>query len=220
MGFSGPVAACGGRCTVGAMPESYPLTLASLDIETDTSNGGGLDPTRSAVTAAAVAFDDTDPVVLTGNEASIIAGIDELLGARSGFLLTWNGACFDLPFLIARAEALGVATRLEYQRDATIACKYAGVPGLGEPVRARWGGTVHLDIAPLFEKIAENRGVAWSLKPVAQSFGFEPVEVDRANVHLLSPAALSAYVASDAVVTLDLARQLRPQLLVRAVLPL
>ena len=44
-----------------------------------------------------------------------------------------------------------------------------------------------------------------SLKAVARLAGLVPIEVDAARVHALAPAALEAYVASDARCTRELA---------------
>jgi hypothetical protein len=59
---------------------------------------------------------------------------------------------------------------------------------------------------------ATDNNVKWSLKPVARSLGMDPVEVDRANTHLLSQEVLAEYVASDAVVTARLAEILKERI--------
>jgi hypothetical protein len=63
-----------------------------------------------------------------------------------------------------------------------------------------------MDVAYELKEYAEVQGVPWNLKPVARSLGFDPVEVDRSKVHLLSPKEMADYVASDALVTRELSK--------------
>lgn len=202
--------------------DAVPLT--ALDIETETRFGGGLDPLTSSVVAVALAFDDGRSMVFDGDdEAAILSRVDDVLRSRRGLLLTWNGAGFDLPFIAVRSRILGLADTPSFglvtSSDPSLPVKYAPPPGLGDPVRARWHATAHVDIAHLYRPVAEAHGLSWSLKPVARHHGFEPVEVDRTAIHDLSPEELEAYVVSDAVVTLGLARRLPLTTLLRAVLP-
>jgi len=196
--------------------------LTALDIETETRFGGGLDPLSSSVVALALAFDDGSTVVFDdADEVTLLTRVDEALRSRHGLLLTWNGAGFDLPFIAVRSRVLGIETSigLETRHDPALPVKYAPPAGLGDPVRARWHATAHVDVAHLYRPFAEEHGLQWSLKPIARRHGLEPVEVDRTAIHELSPAELEAYVASDAIVTLDLARRLPVTALLRAVLP-
>jgi len=204
-------------------PSGSEVMLTALDIETETRFGGGLDPLGSAVVAVALAFEGGNTAVFDdADEATLLARVDEVLRSRHGLLLTWNGAGFDLPFIAVRARILGIDNTLGLltRQDPTLPAKYAPPPGLGDPVRARWHSTAHVDVAHLYRSFAEDHGLQWSLKPIARHHGLEPVEVDRTAIHELSPAELEAYVASDALVTLDLARRLPMTSLLRAVLPL
>jgi DNA polymerase elongation subunit (family B) len=197
--------------------------MTALDIETETRFGGGLDPLTSSVVAVALAFDDGTTMVFDdADEVTLLTRVDEVLRSRNGLLLTWNGAGFDLPFIAARARVLGIDDRLGLVTvsDAKLPVKYAPPAGLGGPVRARWHATAHVDVAHLYREFAESEGLQWSLKPIARRHGLEPVEVDRTAIHELTPAELEAYVVSDAVVTLDLARRQPTTALLRAVLPL
>jgi len=199
------------------------VMLTALDIETETRFGGGLDPLGSSVVAVALAFDDGSVSVFDdADEAALLVRVDETLRSRHGLLLTWNGAGFDLPFIAVRARILGIDNTigLVTRPDPALPVKYAPPPGLGDPVRARWCATAHVDVAHLYRSFAEANGLQWSLKPVARHHGLEPVEVDRTAIHDLSPSELEAYVASDALVTMDLARRLPVTALLRAVLPL
>jgi|688.fasta_scaffold533254_2 DNA polymerase elongation subunit (family B) len=198
--------------------------MTALDIETETRFGGGLDPLGSSVVAVALAFDDGATLVFDdSDERALLARVDEVLRNRRGLLLTWNGAGFDLPFIAARARVLGHDALPDFglvtQSDPALPVKYAPPPGLGGPVRARWHSTAHVDVAHLYRDLAEAQGLQWSLKPIARHHGLEPVEVDRTAIHELSPAELEAYVASDALVTLELARRQPLTALLRAVLP-
>lgn len=199
------------------------VMLTALDIETETRFGGGLDPLGSSVVAVALAFDDGSTAVFDdADEVTLLTRVDEVLRARHGLLLTWNGAGFDLPFIAVRCRILGIDSVLGLQtrQDPALPVKYAPPPGLGDPVRARWHATAHVDVAHLYRPFAEEHGLQWSLKPVARYHGLDPVEVDRTAIHELSTEELEAYVASDALVTLDLARRLPTTALLRAVLPL
>lgn len=198
--------------------QELPLTV--IDIETDTDGVNGLDPRESRIVSAAVAYNDFDPVVIDDtDERTLIAKLDDAVRRRSGLLVTWNGAGFDLPFIATRAGLLGIDTELETTTDLSLPVKYAAPAGLGGPVRARWGGTAHVDISFLYKAEAESRSISWSLKPVARSFGLNPVEVDRTKIHELSEEALRAYVLSDVEITLLLAERLTTRELLRAVLP-
>lgn len=198
--------------------QDFPLTV--IDIETDTNGVNGLDPRESRVVSAAVAYDDQDPVVLDDtDERSLLVQLGEAVRHRRGLLITWNGAGFDLPFLAVRAGMLGLDIGLETITDNSLPVKYAAPAGLGGPVRARWGGTAHLDISFLYQAEADARAVNWSLKPVARAFGLTPVEVDRTKIHELRDDELRAYVLSDVDVTLHLAQRLSSRDLLRAVLP-
>lgn len=188
--------------------------LIGLDIETDTSGGGGLDPTSAGVTAVAVST-----VVGMGQEASLSTTVFSGGGERSllqkveahvrelpaGIIVTWNGSCFDLPFLADRMRLHGVDTALRLSPDPMVVVKYAPLPGHQGGYRARWGAHQHVDVAGLYRAFALEHGLAWSLKPVARAvLGVKPIEVDRSAVHQLSDEALVRYNASDAVVTLAL----------------
>lgn len=213
----GPGAAATGFGTVRIMPDD--MLLTALDIETDTSDGvNGLDPTSSRVVAVALAFNDRVPVVFDdADEATLLRRLDEALRVRTGLLMTWNGAGFDIPFLVARAAALGVDLSCVIRRDPALPVKYDPPPGLGCAVHARWAELDHVDVSHLYRLRAAAVGVAWSLKPVARHMGLQPVEVDRTAIHELTATELHDYVVSDAVITLELARRLAPETLVAAI---
>ena len=65
--------------------------------------------------------------------------------------------------------------------------------------RARWYGHGHLDAYRVYRgDVGRVLGVSCSLKSIARVVGLRPVEVDRERIHDLTPAALAAYVVSDA----------------------
>ena len=110
-----------------------------------------------------------------------------------------------MPFLAFRFERLGVRSSLRVMPMQSTG-KYGGLL-----YRADWGGRSHLDIAPHFQKVAQTRQVPWNLKPIARAvLGADPVEVDRSGsaISRLDPERLGAYVASDAEITLALAKRL------------
>ena len=195
------------------------LLLTALDIETDTSEGvNGLDPTSSRVVAAALAFSDRPSLVFDdADESVLLRQLDDVLRNRTGLLVTWNGAGFDIPFLIARAALLGIELVCTTRRDPSLPVKYEPPAGLGCAVRARWGELDHVDVAHLYQSRAAAVGVPWSLKPVARRLFLEPVEVDRTAIHKLTSDELHAYVVSDAVITLELANRLSVESLLAAV---
>jgi DNA polymerase elongation subunit (family B) len=179
------------------------LPLYGLDIETDTSRDG-LDPREGGVVAAAVST-PSGAVVLTGAEGGLLGALDELLaGLAPGVVVTWHGAGFDLPFLADRAAASGVRLQLELRLDSSIHVRRP-LAGHAGAYRARWGAHTHLDAYQLFRDVGRAVLLSCSLKSMARFFGLDPVEVDRARIHDLAPADLSAYVASDAALARKLA---------------
>jgi hypothetical protein len=192
--------------------------ITALDIETDTTpcchlaqeccRSRGLDPARTSITAVAVSDANGDTVLDAaelGGEAALLEALERLLAGRTGTLATWNGAAFDLPFLADRFAAHGIATALRLTADPSIEMKYGALPGHTSAYRGTWGALEHLDVQFRYRSYAQRRSITWSLKPVARSLGFEPVEVDRTAMHLLSADEVAAYVASDSRLTRQLA---------------
>jgi DNA polymerase elongation subunit (family B) len=172
--------------------------IYGLDIETDTTVDG-LDPVRSPVVTAALSTLDGDEV-FTGPEPAILGALDDRLRALpAGVLATWNGAAFDLPFLADRAAVRGVALGLRLAPDPTGLPGHDPLPGHACAYRASWYGHRHLDGYRVYRAdVGPLLRVSCSLKAIARLVGLAPVEVDRERIHDLPPAALAAYVASDA----------------------
>ncbi|MEO1064430.1 MAG: ribonuclease H-like domain-containing protein [Actinomycetota bacterium] len=169
-----------------------------LDIETDTACDG-LDPRVATIVAVAVSGDDDEVVFTDGDERALLAAVDEdLARRRPGVIVTWNGACFDLPFLASRSAAVGLELGLRLRLDPTLPFRTA-LPGHEGAYRASWHGHRHLDAYRVWRNdLHRVVDVSCSLKSVARLTGHVPVEVDRERVHELSPTALHEYVVSDA----------------------
>jgi DNA polymerase elongation subunit (family B) len=180
--------------------------LYGLDIETDTTVDG-LDPRVGRVLAVAVAGADGVEVLTDGNEATLLRHLDvRLADLPAGVLVTWNGARFDLPYLATRADGLGIELGLVLQADRTRRSRHTPLPGHEGAYRARWHHHTHLDVYRSYQAdLVPMLRMTCSLKDVARLAGLAPVEVDAARVHALAPAALEAYVASDAACTRELA---------------
>lgn len=186
------------------------LTHYAFDIETDTKGGHGLDPNLGGITTAALTVGEGRAKVFDidseGSERNVLeALVKELDSLPAGIIDTWNGAVFDFPFVQTRARLLGVTIPLEMLYDASIPVKYAPTPGYAGGYRVRWGKHAHIDIQGAFRTQAEEAGIAWSLKPVGRLYGFDPIEVERDKMHLLTREEERAYGASDVILTRSLA---------------
>lgn len=179
-----------------------------LDIETDTTVDG-LDPARSRVTAVGVAGPGWRRS-FTGSEGEVLRRTDRFLaGLAPGVLVTWNGAAFDLPFLVDRAEAAGVALGLRVRPDPEVAVTRSPLPGHSSAYRGSWWGHLHEDAYRALRGLAHGFGLSAGLKPFARLHGIECLSEDRSALHTLDAGRLGAYVASDAVATRALARLYR-----------
>lgn len=186
--------------------------MLALDIETDTSpltqcerdagyTARGLDPAITPIISYAT-HDGVTAETVTGSETYVLAELAALFGApRHRLLVTWNGACFDFPFLHARMTMHGMAPPFAMTYDRALVPKYGPTPGYtgGYQITGeRWS---HTDIAYVVRGRASRRGIPWSLKPYAKALGLHPVEVDRSRMHTLTEAELREYNASDAEMT-------------------
>lgn len=207
------------RTPLTAIPPCY-----GLDIETDTTIDG-LDSRCSAIVAVAISTTDGDEVFM-GDEESVLLRTDSFLSLLyPGLIVTWNGSSFDLPFIMERAERLGLSLGLTGTREPrrgrdverlgprrpesepgvehAAGCSAQSVGGstvVETTCRAsRWWDHRHLDGYRLYRgDVARVLGVSCGLKPLSKLVGLNPVEVDRSRVHDLDEAQMRAYVASDA----------------------
>lgn len=187
--------------------------IVALDIETDTTDGHGLDPTRAAITEIAMSFDEpTLDVVHAGVERSILLDTQTTIVNISSLcslslLVTWNGAGFDLPYIERRIEEYsGFGLPPKRHQPLGVARKYPPIEGDSQELYSwTWGGLRHLDIAYGFRDFAERTGTRWSLKSVARAHGIEVIELDRTRMHEYSPAEREEYALSDVRATRALA---------------
>lgn len=192
----------------------YPTDrVYALDIETDTSGGGGLDPATARITSVAISGSRFDEVFADGDEATLLTGLwNYIAKLPAGLIATWNGAFFDLPFLVARNQlnTIGALDSGMTTWDIPgLTPKYSPLPGRKHALAATWLGVdgthSHLDVAFPYRRTAHEHGVPWSLKPVCRALEIDMIEVDRANMHLLTAEEERAYVSSDADGTRQLA---------------
>jgi len=185
--------------------DSQTPDYVAFDIETT-----GLDPNVDSVTSAAMFGERCAMVVDNSDEKAVIELIAQMFEhVGESTIVGWNSAVFDFPFLYARCRLLGLPPFFTLRHDPAIVPKYAPLPGfLGgyEVVISTGHGPVgHLDIAYRYRSWADEHGVKWALKPVAQAHGLTPIEVGRAHMERLSVAERVAYNLSDVEVTLALA---------------
>lgn len=198
--------------------EDLPHGVLTFDLECT-----GLDPRIESITEIALsdAVNTTvfsverpgDPV----DEAALIqvfgVHLSSYLQANPDTLLaSWNGSGFDAPYLMTRIDALGLLGHIIPGWDGTLIPrpglprKYAPAGSYTVPQTLLWSQKWRdHDIAPLFKKHAHAHGVAHGLKPVSRTYGYDPIELDRAHMEKYSRQERAAYGASDTVLTLALA---------------
>ena len=142
----------------------------------------------------------------------MLGRVDDFLSrTEPGVLVTWNGAGFDLPYLATRARRLGLELGLRLRLDPALDDHHEPLAGHAGAYRASWYRHRHLDAYRAYRaELGDVAPVPCSLKAVARLAGLEPIEVDAARVHELSPADRAAYVVSDARCTAELARRQWP----------
>jgi len=175
-----------------------------LDIETDTSVDG-LDPAVARIVAVGVSTDHGDRV-FDGDEVQLLLELDAWLAELpAGVLVTWNGSTFDLPFLMDRADRIGVQLGLLLCSDPDIALRSAPIGDHLHAYRGRWHQHRHLDAYRLYRgDVGPAFSISCALKSIARFVGLPAVEVDIEHLHELPRADIARYVLSDA----RLARQL------------
>lgn len=179
----------------------------ALDIETT-----GLEWPTSRVTTVAVYSPAVSLVIEDADEARLLVRLAEhLAGLPAGTICTWNGACFDVPYLIGRGRALRLAPLFCGVADPAITPCQSPQPGFlpvgYHLVAAAAGGATHdhLDVACRWRGWAAERGSRWRLKDVARAVGIPVIEVDRGHMSSLTVAERMAYNLSDVVATYELA---------------
>jgi DNA polymerase elongation subunit (family B) len=186
----------------------HPQRCYSFDLETDNSQGHGLDPAKSRITDISLGTCAGDTVFSDTDEVAMLADFDDAVYALpAGVIFTWNGTHFDLPFLSVRLAHHGILHH-SMVSDPTpeYPPKYGLLPGAASGLTAQFlaytgGSHVHLDIAYAYKRIAEEMDVRWGLKPVAEALGIPVIELDRTRLHTYSEKERTDYAASDARIT-------------------
>lgn len=204
--------------------------IYGFDIETDNSNGHGLNPQLAAITQISLVT-ETDTLVFDGDELAVLRGFAAAVTAlEPGLLVGWNSMFFDLPFIVDRSRAYESDGRLDGAQGFILTPqpglkpKYEPLPGHTGGYSATWVRTLgdgnvaspyavgephqHLDVSLAYRKHAETAGVKWSLKPVCASLGIDMVELDRERLHTYTAEQVNAYCASDSAGTRELALRL------------
>jgi len=192
--------------------------IYALDLETCTNPGDGLDPTNplTRITSAAIFFGpakgfagaEGSIVFDDPSEARLLRSLNDWLSdpaTTPGLIVTWNGANFDIPFLITRSEMHGVELDLQAAICEARAPRYSACKGHVGGYAASWGPHDHADIWPAFQEVAKAAGIKSGLKPVANYFGYDPIVVDREKMESLSVPERCAYNISDVECTYRLA---------------
>ena len=182
-----------------------PALVYALDIETDTELGG-LDPRTAPIVAVALSGDGWAQV-FDGDEVGILHDLDAAIAALApGVITTWNGARFDLPFLSDRAALHGATLGLCLHADDVSRSPHEPLPGHEGGYFATWYEHRHLDAYRVYRAdVGAFLHLPCGLKMLARFVGLSPVEVDRKRVHDLTAQELHDYVASDAIMTRELA---------------
>jgi DNA polymerase elongation subunit (family B) len=185
--------------------------IYSLDIETDTS-ADGLDPRISRITEIAVETASGAEVFVDESERAMLSQANEFIRELSpGLIVTWNGAKFDIPFIVTRAsryESSGIG--ISSFEMPSLPGWYRFLPGWDHACGCTWaaaGGLAHqhLDICYAYRRFADLQRVKWALKPVCRASGIEMIEVDRTRMHELTPEERREYAISDVHGTRELA---------------
>ncbi len=175
--------------------------LIGFDIETDTTING-LDPGVAEITSIAVWSPDVQTVFDQGDERGRIAGFLELLDELPpGIACSWNGCCFDGPFIESRARLVGLETGFDIVLDHRIVPKYSFLPGWDAAARLRLRGHRHADVAYAYRDYALSTPALgekrWGLKYVAESLGIEMIRIDASQMHRYSAETRHEYNLSD-----------------------
>ena len=191
----------------------------ALDIETDNSEGFGLDPINGRIISIAVVsasgrtwFQQAQQPEGERQMLRDFAELwKELRRQGSAVWVTWNGGAFDFPFLSHRLMVNRVPALFELKLSQDRKPKYEPINGF-EGVYAvsdDMGLDIdHLDMAYVMKDWAEARSHSWSLKPTAAFLDFHDSRMDMFrgdSIHSQDTHMVAAYNIHDAKMTLDLA---------------
>lgn len=197
----------------------------AFDIETDVHAPqvdpdipAGLDPRAGEITSIAWAS-DRGATVRTGSEPRILAAFKFWLHTLTpdDVVYTWNGGAFDWPYLRHRFQLNDLSAPFEltgYDYDDREP-KYERLPTSAGVMRvALDSGATHVDVAWAWRRWCRDRGVRWSMKPLAEHLGITPLVVGRgSDVGDMTVTELAAYNLSDVDLTLRLADRCSTEIL-------
>lgn len=193
--------------------------LIGFDIETFTDGIDpfgdplGLDPRYTHVISAAVWTDNSHEFFVNANEKKLLSTINEFfmdVPDKESTVVTWNGANFDLPFIVTRSTVNGLESGISYVTSPLRPAKYRVCPGFDGGLLVSWGGLDHVDVMYAYKAYAEEHGLEHRLKPVTTALGLDPIEVNATKMQDLSDVELEAYNLSDVRVTHGAALLLPP----------
>lgn len=197
-----------------------PVNAISYDLEVSTSEGLGLRPRRAQITEIVLAMKD-ETWVLSGDEKFILKEFSSILSSQSKntVLVGWNNHCCDNIFLQTRAEFHELSEWRGVLYPTGNFGEFEPYSLNSEAQSLQWStfnGSVLEDLDLFQERVKSNLATGVKntvgLKSFVKSLGCSPIEVDRQNIHKLSPAMREAYVVSDGLCTLRAYREFQKQL--------
>lgn len=189
--------------------------IYALDIETDNTEGNGLDPHRAQIISIALVGNNGtvwyQEARTPEGERQMLCDFDQWFstGKNGSLLVTWNGGAFDWPFLTRRFRLHGLVPPWKLHLRSDRQPKYEPLPGFDGTYRVEFLSlTDHIDIAYVYDKDwCEANSVKWSLKPVANHLGFRDVRLEAMSGEGASGEAshmLAAYNIHDSLMTRNL----------------
>lgn len=199
------------------------MTEWAFDIETDIHATpvdpdipAGLDPRAGRITSIAWACDHT-AVVRTGSEARILAGFKFWATGLTpdDVVYTWNGGAFDWPYLRHRFMVNDLSPPFVLSSYDDREPKYERLPTSDGVMRVALDSEArHVDVAWAWQRWCRDRGVRWSMKPLAEHLGITPLAAGRgSDVGDMTVTELAAYNLSDVDLTLRLADRCSTEIL-------
>lgn len=194
------------------------MQFIAWDIETDTSGGFGTDPNNGGIISIAAGryeatatglieidtFFDQVPAGDDDVEREVLEAFDLwLLLQSTAPLIGWSSTFFDAPFCHRRAEMVGAQLGLDLTFDPELKREPPPLPGFDGGYNHVWHGHASRDLqhSDFDSAWCAEHGTRRGLKAVSRHFGGEPIEVDRALMHLMTDEDLRAYNMSDVEMT-------------------
>lgn len=189
----------------------------TFDLETDNSEGHGLNPGKAGITEFAARAAGDDVVIAHESERQLLSEAVEFINDYADevdYLQTWNGSGFDLPFLQKRLDLHNITSGLSIVHNPDLKPKYPSdfIEGCFDGTWTVGDKTLgHVDVQWMYRDvchtIALSRGESldaagalkkyWSLKPMCGALGFHMHVEDRMNLHLISAERRAKYALSD-----------------------